>query len=207
VSFGLRFWTNTDVGVMVDTPETLVDKVASILDNEVEIDPEAIKCVYNNIGCASKVVADDIIEMLKNRNPMSKVEENKDMVEMVLQRELMLRGKTLAKGTVIYVDESEARRLEGYFQRGKAAAVRKAFIDIPYSEINPEFPFIKTLVAPTETQDSVYQGLQTLDTLNNDSITVIPADATAISNMSRDPIVPERLQGDPVPVRRGRGRK
>lgn len=194
VNFGLRFWTNTDVGVMVDTPESLVDKVSAILDNGVEIDPEAIKRVYNNIGYASSIIADDIIKALKERVYRPAQIKDSDMIKMVLQREIMLKGKVLPKGTTVIVDEKEAQRLESYFLRGTAAAIRESFIDILPSEINPEFPFEKTLVAPTEKPDAQYQGLETLDTEHNDSITVIPPSAEAIANMSVDP-KPKRTKG------------
>jgi hypothetical protein len=152
-NYGLRFWENTDVGVMVDRPEDLVDIVGKVLDNEVEIDPEAIKRVYNNIGCASKVLADDIVHALGVWANIPKGQESRekiDMVKMVTNRDLMLRGTNVPKGTEIVVDGTEARRLEGFFNKGVAAASRIEVANIQPEEVFVSIPQEIIVAAPIE---------------------------------------------------------
>lgn len=125
VNYGLRFWDNVDCGVVVDEPKKLVDIVGKILDNEVEIDPDAIKRVYNNIGSASKVAADSILNTLACwQKPVCVKGDCHKRVEVVFQQGAMFRGNRVSRGDIVTVDEVEALRLERRFNRGVATAVR-----------------------------------------------------------------------------------
>lgn len=132
INHGLRFWDKAGVGAIVDSPDQLIDILDKVFYNQVEIDPDIIKTVYNNIGSAS---ISGLVAILRNPScweNITMVQHNNGMVRVKVNVEFSYMMRSVLPGEELVVDVVEAERLLRTIKRGVSMATPVPVqIDVP----------------------------------------------------------------------------